>query len=95
MKTILAILVFLCILLITLSPISAEGEGRYQAYRMYPNVYFILDTKEGHIWKWYGEVPEKYNSGLYYEGKVKPGTEAVQFIFRSKKASETDTSHVP
>jgi len=66
---------------------SGGSVGRYQAVRMDSNAIFILDTMEGHLWVW---VIQKDSSGqsaefLFYQGRVKPGSNMGEIIDRTYK----------
>lgn len=48
---------------------------------------FILDTRDGHVWIWSENelvtAPDgsrRYGSGFVYQGKLRPGSQAGEFI---------------
>ncbi len=48
---------------------------------------FILDTRDGHVWIWSENelitAPDgsrRYGAGFIYQGKLRPGTRAGEFI---------------
>jgi len=65
------------------SPASAFE--RYQAVVIQegpsPRV-FLLDTRDGHMWSW-SETIRGSDQELRYEGKLRPGKEPGELIYRS------------
>ncbi len=79
--------------------VQADGDGRYQALPLAGAVggqgggrAFILDTRDGHVWVWSENEPvtapdgrRRYGSGFIYQGKLRPGTRAGEFIDPSSR----------
>lgn len=81
--------------LLTLPGVAqADDDGRYQAFPLNgveggksSGRAFILDTREGHVWVWSENelitAPEgsrRYGAGFIYQGKLRPGSRAGEFI---------------
>lgn len=72
----------------------AGDDGRYQALPLTGadggkggGRAFILDTRDGHVWVWSENelitTPDgnrRYGAGFIYQGKLRPGTRAGEFI---------------
>lgn len=87
-----AVVILLASMLI--SPALAGDEGRYQALPLAGadggkggGRAFILDTRDGHVWVWSEnelvtspDGSRRYGAGFIYQGKLRPGTRAGEFI---------------
>ncbi|MGE5319820.1 MAG: hypothetical protein ACM3KD_06555 [Hyphomicrobiaceae bacterium] len=85
-------------LLVLSTGVQAE-DGRYQALPLAGaeggpggGRALILDTRDGHVWIWSESelvtAPDgrrRYGSGFIYQGKLRPGTRAGEFIDQQAK----------
>lgn len=89
-----AVVILLASMLISPALALAGDESRYQALPLAGadggkggGRAFILDTRDGHVWVWSEnelmtspDGSRRYGSGFIYQGKLRPGTRAGEFI---------------
>lgn len=67
--------------------VADEASSRYQALvlpsRPPDQQVFIIDTKDGHIWRYWQHPGSPASEGVIYLGQIAPGTRSGEVIFRA------------